>query len=544
MSAEKIEASQVDGRAMESCNPVKLLMLDDSATDREILRRLLVTDPQNDYSIAAFASIDEALNACRSDAPDCVLLDYALGDGTGLDFLQALRLSPDTRDIAVVMLTGSGNEEVAADAFRTGAQDYLPKGGLSADALQRAISSAIYKAQTERLLEAQRRELQRLFIEAQQANARKDQFLATLSHELRTPLTPVLTAVTAVRPREMSPEELDELFATIRRNILLEARLIDDLLDLTRITRGKLLLDLQPCDLHAVLRHAIETCREEIAAKNLDLTVDLRAYAHTVVGDAARLQQVLWNLLKNAVKFTPERGAIVVATQVLLPHRHIEIRIQDTGIGIPQSSMPNIFRAFEQGLEEIPRRFGGLGLGLAIAGAIVEAHHGEIRAESDGKDRGATFFVHIPLAQSESEGLDAPPNSPAPVGNLTAPATGRILLVEDHSDSARVMAGLLKRRGLQVVVAHSIADAVEVYTRESFDALLSDIGLPDGSGVELLNLLTAIRPIPAIALSGYGTEADVARSREAGFLDHLVKPVEWPKLNAALTQILSEKLAR
>jgi len=547
MSDANLDHHGVESQSGEPAEPstpgnvVNLVVLDDSATDREILRRLLASDPLRDYVISNYTAIEEALDACRRSQPDCVLLDYSLSDGTGLDFLQALRTSADTRDIPVVMLTGSGSEEVVADAFRGGAQDYLGKGTLTADNLQRAVTAAIYKAQTERLLETQRRELQRLFLEAQQANARKDQFLATLSHELRTPLTPVLTAVTAIKPRELSPGELEDLFAIIRRNVLLEARLIDDLLDLTRITKGKLLLDLQPCDVHDILRHAIETCREEITAKKMNLTVDLSASASLVVADSARLQQVFWNLLKNAVKFTPANGAIFVTTRDLA-RRRMEITIRDTGIGITSDVMPNIFRAFDQGLEEIPRRFGGLGLGLAIAGALVEAHRGAIHAESGGRDQGATFFVDLPLAQVEAAPGRSAEARPEPEGVDPPPKiSGRVLLVEDHVDSARVLAGLMRRRGLDVVVARGIEEAAQVFEAGNFDVLVSDIGLPDGTGLDLLSRISGIRQIPAIALSGYGTEADAARSREAGFREHLVKPVEWPKLNAAIVRILAHR---
>lgn len=536
MSEKSTDRSEVAGYSSSLANPVKLLILDDSASDREILQRLLASDPQRDYAVAAYQSIEAALEACVASPPDCVLLDYSLGDGTGLDFLQALRDAPQTHDIPVVMLTGSGNEKIAVEAFRTGVQDYLGKGAITADSLQRAVTAAIYKSQTERLLETQRKELQRLFAEAQQANARKDQFLATLSHELRTPLTPILTAVTATNPRDLQPEELDELFATIRRNILLEARLIDDLLDLTRISRGKLLLEMAPSRAHDVMEHAIETCREEILGKEIRLIVTLHAERQTIVADSARLQQVFWNLLKNAVKFTPRQGEIRVSSRVLAGDR-LEIVIQDTGIGIAPEVMPNIFRAFEQGVEEIPRRFGGLGLGLAIASALVEAHHGQIRAESAGRDQGAAFFVELPLVSAEVSTPQAPVNSAVP--EQVTEVAGRVLLVEDHVDSARVLSSFMRRRGLKVSVARNIEEAVEVFQRDRFEVIVSDIGLPDGTGLDLLTQLSAIRRVPAIALSGYGTEADLARSEAAGFQEHLVKPVEWPKLNAALTRLLT-----
>lgn len=517
-----------------------LLVLDDSAEDREILKRLLASDPRQDYVIHEFDDIDAALAACQTLRPDCVLLDYSLGDGTGLDFLVALRESDGESRFPVVMLTGSGSEDVAARAFRSGAQDYLSKGTLGADVLQRAIAGAIYKMQTERLLLEQRRELERLFMEAQEANARKDQFLATLSHELRTPLTPVLTAVTAANPENLSREELKELFAIIRRNILLEARLIDDLLDLTRIANNKLSLQLRAVDAHEVLHHALDTCHEDIAARKLQVTINAQAARHVVMADPARLQQVYWNVLKNAVKFTPVGGRIQIASRNS-SSGSLEVSVRDSGIGIAPEVLPTIFNAFDQGGTDMQKRFGGLGLGLAIAKALVDVHHGAIRAESPGHQAGATFFIELPVTVGRAEASPAlaggqPSNggcAPAPVESK-----GRLLLVEDHVDSARTLARVMQKRGYEVHMAHSVAEAVEVFRRQPVDVVVSDIGLPDGDGVDVMNQIRQIRLVPGVALSGYGTEKDISRSHAAGFAEHLIKPVDCPQLEAALERLL------
>jgi signal transduction histidine kinase len=520
-----------------------LLVLDDSAEDREILRRLLSSDPRRDYILHERTDIEEAIAACRQVNPDCILLDYSLGDGTGLDFLTVLPEIGGTRAFPVVMLTGSGSEEVAANAFRAGAQDYLVKGTLTPDALQRAIAGAMYKAQTERLLDTQRVELERLFQQAQEANARKDQFLAALSHELRTPLTPILTAVSSINVNALSPGELEDLFSTIRRNVELEARLIDDLLDLTRIAKDKLRLDLHPADAHEVLRHALETCLEDITRKKLKFSFHLEAAEHTVAADPARLQQVFWNLLKNAVKFTPNHGEVRIWTRNSAPGE-IQIEVCDTGIGIAPEVLPKIFNAFEQGGAAMTHRFGGLGLGLAISRALVSAHHGQLWAESVGFNQGARFFVTLPTVV------------PAPSASSVSHEAARyhsgenkadafsfskclIMLVEDHADSARILARVMRRRGYQVVLAASVAEALATFEREEVHALVSDIGLPDGDGVGLMEQLREIRPIPGIALSGYGMEHDLARTRAAGFQEHLTKPIDWPQLDAALVRLLS-----
>ncbi|MDB6155236.1 MAG: hypothetical protein JWL90_3689 [Chthoniobacteraceae bacterium] len=519
-----------------------LLVLDDSAEDREILRRLLASDPRRDYVIHERTDIEEAVTACRELKPDCVLLDYSLGDGTGLDFLTVLPQIGGTRAFPVVMLTGSGSEEVAANAFRSGAQDYLVKGTLTPDALQRAIVGAIYKAQTERLLDTQRFELERLFQQAQEANARKDQFLAALSHELRTPLTPILTAVSSVRVSALSASELEDLFATIRRNVELEARLIDDLLDLTRIAKDKLRLDLRPTDAHEVLRHALDTCLEDVTRKKLRFSFHLHSTAHTVAADPARLQQVFWNLLKNAVKFTPEEGEVRIETHNSTPGE-LQIEVSDNGIGIAPEMLPKIFNAFEQGGPAMTHRFGGLGLGLAISHALVAAHHGRLAVESGGIGHGARFFVTLPTVAPEVASLN--PDEAASPDSIEKSAAEfsfskcLVMLVEDHADSARILARVMRRRGYRVVLAASVAEALATFEREEVHALVSDIGLPDGDGVGLMERLRQIRPVPGIALSGYGMEHDLARTRAAGFQEHLTKPIDWPQLDAALVRLLS-----
>lgn len=519
-------------------NATVILILDDSAEDREIFRRLLLSDPKQDYVIHERAGIDDALEACDAIQPDCILLDYSLADGTGLDLLQMLPDIGGTTVFPVVMLTGSGNEDVVTEAFKAGAQDYLAKARLTAEVLQRAVAGAIYKARAERQLAEQRHELERLYKESQEANARKDQFLAALSHELRTPLSPILTAVSSTDPAHLSPEELLDFFSMVRRNVELEVRLIDDLLDLTRVGQGKLQLDVNSVDAHEVLRHALETCLDESNAKGVKLTVQLDAQFSTVHADAARLQQVFWNLLKNAVKFTPAGGEVSVLTRNSSPGQ-IEVEVRDTGMGIAPEALARIFNAFEQGHASVTRHYGGIGLGLAIARALTEAHEGSLSATSPGPGKGASFFVSLPVDRRAQR------------AELTSPAAQEIelhpgsvdrclvLLVEDHLDSARILTRTMQRNGYRVVTAASMAEALEVFTRDEVHLLISDIGLPDGSGLDLMRQLRRQRRIPGIALSGYGMEDDLARSHAAGFQEHLTKPVNWPQLEAALVRLLT-----
>jgi signal transduction histidine kinase/DNA-binding NarL/FixJ family response regulator len=361
--------------------------------------------------------------------------------------------------------------------------------------------------------------------EARDANRAKDQFLAVLSHELRTPLTPVLAALSEIGADRRIPEDIQADLEMVRRNVELEARLIDDLLDLTRISKGKVELRLGPADAHSLLADAVDICQGDIAAKELVVRRQLGARKHFVLGDAARLHQVFWNLMKNAVKFTPPGGIIDLESDNST-EGELMVRIRDTGIGIEAEMLPRIFNAFEQGERFITRQFGGLGLGLTITKALVDAHHGTITAVSGGRSQGSVFTLNLPLAQPAAH----PGVSDAPQAQPPCTRSLKILLVEDHPDTGRIMARLLANHKHKVKLAQNVADALRHYDDEHFDLVISDIGLPDGSGIDLMRELQARRPVPAIALSGFGMEEDLRRSREAGFQAHLIKPVDFPKL--------------
>jgi len=371
------------------------------------------------------------------------------------------------------------------------------------------------------------------------ANAAKDQFLALLSHELRNPLSPVIAMVGELEASIPDSPSAREALEVIRRNVELEARLIDDLLDVTRIARGKLQLSFEIICVAEILQRACEICREDIASKHLDVKFRLRAKNTHVRGDPARLQQVFWNLIKNSVKFTPAEGRITIET--LNPtQEEIEIRISDTGIGIEQEKIDKIFNAFEQGQSSITRRFGGLGLGLAISKAMVDAHEGKIRVESPGKDRGSTFALKlktVPAPISTSDGADK--NGPA-VAEKQRDTSGqrRVLVVDDHQDTCLGMKMMLERRGYQITLAHSAAQAVEKARAQDFDLLISDIGLPDRSGYELMRELGASKGLRGIALSGFGMEQDVTKARAAGFSEHLTKPINFERLERAIQNLL------
>jgi len=371
------------------------------------------------------------------------------------------------------------------------------------------------------------------------ANAAKDQFLALLSHELRNPLSPVIAMVGELEANIPDSRPVREALEVIRRNVELEARLIDDLLDVTRIAKGKLQLSFEIICVHEILQRAHEICRNDIAAK--DLQVEFRfhaAHAH-VEGDPARLQQVFWNLIKNSVKFTPEKGRIIIET--LNPASdEIEIRISDTGIGIEPEKIDKIFNAFEQGQIAITRRFGGLGLGLAISKAMVDAHGGKIQVESLGKDRGSTFSLNLKTVPAPATAGDGAKEGPSAIreGELRMPTLRRVLVVDDHRDTCTGMKMMLERRGYEITVAHSAEQAVEKTHEQNFDLLISDIGLPGRSGYDLMRELRDSKGLLGIALSGFGTEHDVSKARAAGFSEHLTKPINFERLEAAIQNLL------
>lgn len=381
--------------------------------------------------------------------------------------------------------------------------------------------------------------------EAVAASRAKDDFLATLSHELRTPLNPVLLLVSDTqRTAELPPAFRDD-FEMIRKNVELEARLIDDMLDLTSITRGKLVLDRRPLIVNAVVRDALATVEPDILAKQIELTLDLDGREPVVLGDPVRLQQVFWNVLKNAVKFSAPGGTVGVRSKLSDSANAFVVEITDHGLGMSPHELERVFDAFVQGDHAVhgAHRFGGLGLGLAISRMLMELHGGKVSASSAGPGCGSTFTIELPLLRAERAVEITPLTNGSvrsdSIGASAANAGLRILLVEDHAPTRFALERLLVRRGHQVISVACLVDAQAVAKRQHFDLLLSDIGLPDGSGHDLMRELRATAAMPGIALTGYGTEEDIALAKGAGFLAHLTKPVRVPMLDQALALAVS-----
>lgn len=389
--------------------------------------------------------------------------------------------------------------------------------------------------------------LERAKDEAEAANRAKDQFLAVLSHELRTPLSPVLLTASSMEADASLPGPVRENLHMIRQNVELEARLIDDLLDLTGIARGKISLHRTHVDVHAVINQALRMVQQDLLDNRLTVHTQLGAARSAVDGDPARLQQVFWNLLKNAVKFTPAGGEITIRTSNDGPPGHngdttqfapssILIEVQDTGVGIPEDVLPRLFRPFEQGPADVTHQYGGLGLGLAISRSIVELHDGQILASSEGANRGATFTVLLPLSPHPS--LAPPPPIPYPAPSPRKRGPLHILLVEDHPATRRAMASILQALGHEICTAATLADALALAAAETFDLIISDLALPDGSGHDLMRQIKARGRSPhGVAVSGYGMPDDIRRSRDAGFDEHLTKPVSQEKIREVLSHV-------
>jgi two-component system CheB/CheR fusion protein len=393
------------------------------------------------------------------------------------------------------------------------------------------------RKQAEEALKAAKDSAEQARAAADQANRAKDHFLAVLSHELRTPLTPVVMGVSMLQDRSDLAPTARETLEMIGRNVQMEARLIDDLLDVSRIARGKMELQKQRVELCTIIQRAVEVCKPDIEARSLHFGVDIGPAApYWVEADVSRLQQVFWNLLKNAIKFTPHGGCVGIRCRP--NEKHVVAEVNDSGIGMEPEALTRVFNAFEQAERSITRQFGGLGLGLAISKAMVEMHGGSISAHSEGRDQGATFRVRLPLV--------APASRPETLAPAAAPQRAarplRILQVEDHGVTAKMMRMVLTKEGHAVETAGDVATALELAGRQPFDLLLSDLGLPDGSGHDLMRgLRQRGHKFPGIAMSGYGQEEDIRRSYEAGFAAHLTKPASREALVEAIASVTAGK---
>ena len=385
---------------------------------------------------------------------------------------------------------------------------------------------------------------------AEEADRLKDEFLATLSHELRTPLTSILGWASMIRNGEVEGANAARAIETIERNARSQARLIDDLLDVSRIITGNLRLDLNPLDLAPIVEAAVDALRPTADAKGIGLRLEFAPVSCLVRGDANRLRQVIWNLLSNAIKFTPKRGNVTITLDCVESLARLTVR--DTGEGISAEFLPYVFDRFRQAEGSISRKQGGLGLGLAVVRHLVELHGGNVRANSEGLDEGSTFQVELPMAQERRDPARAEDRRReierrrSLGGERVSLDDIHVLLVEDDDDSRKLLSVMLKQHGAEVTSASSAADAYRLFNEKLPDVLISDIGMPEQDGYELMRRIRELPVekgglIPALALTGYATRRDRDLSLSAGYHRHIAKPIEQGELVAAIASLVGRQ---
>jgi PAS domain S-box-containing protein len=421
--------------------------------------------------------------------------------------------------------------------------------GLAAQAAVAMDNARLFDAAQRARAEAEQvaAEKERLYHEARESNRLKDEFLATVSHELRTPLTAILGWSHMLRTGQFAGGDAAKALETIERNARSQAQLIDDLLDVSRIITGKLRIDVRPVDPNSFIESAIEAVRPAAEAKGVRVQRIMDTGVVSVTGDPVRLQQVIWNLLSNAIKFTPRGGRVLVRMERV--NSHVEITVSDTGAGISPEFLPHVFDRFRQADQRTTRQHGGMGLGLAIVRHLVELHGGTVRAESEGEGQGATFTVLLPVApvyQAEASGARVHPaaRDTMPSFDCADRLDGlRVLVVDDEPDTRELLKAGLGQCGAEVTEAGSAAEALAAISTDAPDLLISDIGMPDEDGYDLIRRVRELSAesggkVPAIALTAYARTEDRLQALRAGYQMHVTKPVEMAELVAVAASLV------
>ena len=575
---------------MTERTPIRLLLVEDNPGDARLVHEHLAdVESGRSLTLDDAPSLAAAVAKVRAGLkPDIVLLDLSLPDSFGLETLA--RWQAEAPALPVIVLTGSDDEALAVAAVREGAQDYLVKGRIDGPLLLQAIRYAIErklvqedlrlaKTDLERRVEErtaelrdintqlqreitvrtlaqqqaaellQREQAARLMVES--ANRSKDEFLAILSHELRTPLNAILGWAEILQGGEASRAEVREGVEIIERNARSQARLVEDVLEVSRIICGKVRLNVVPLDLASVVDAALTSARPTASAKGITLSREVEPVDRLISGDPDRLQQVVWNLLSNALKFTPRGGQVGV--RVRLRGDSAEIQVKDTGVGIKEDFLPYVFERFRQSDASSTRSHGGLGLGLSITRHLVEMHGGTVSAASAGDGQGAVFTVLLPLeSQPAANAPIAGGESPVQTerADVAAPAAlpslegRRVLVVDDEADSRRLLVHLLSRTHAIVREAESVSAALAALQDWSADVLISDIAMPGEDGYGLIRRLRQSaevewRTLPAIALTAFARTEDREAALAAGFQMHLAKPFQPLTLLTAVASLAS-----
>jgi signal transduction histidine kinase len=566
-----------------------VLLVDDSVESRESLKRLLRTDTSHEWEFQEVDSGAGGQQLCRDAPPDCLLLAAKLPDQDAVSFLADLDGSGKGVPVPTIVLAGPGSESFAAAVMTAGAQDYLLASSLTAETLLRSVELAINRvsllrrierrtnelaeanaelerevaqrmraeaalqrtyeeleqlvaARTEELSTANRElsneiaerrrieeERAQLLVREQQANRLKDEFLATISHELRTPLNAVLGWARVLRSTDLPSALRTRALESIERNASAQARLIDDLLEVSRIVTGKLRLKVRPMDLAQVIDAAMEVVRPAAEARGIRLERRYRRRPWPTQGDPDRLQQIAWNLLSNAVKFTSPGGTVRV--ELDREGTLDRIAVHDTGKGIDPSFLPHVFAPIRQADASTTRDQGGLGIGLAIVRQLTELHGGTVKAESDGAGLGATFVVLLPSHDPVMATRQGAASASTPETHVPDLSRTRVLVVDDDADARELLTATLGYYGADVVAAENASEALALIPELRPDVVLSDIGMRGEDGYALIRRVRALPPgrggvVPAIALTAYAATNDRARSLAAGFQMHVPKPFD------------------
>ena len=534
--------------------PLRLLILEDNPSDAALMLHALRGagyDP-----IADCVETEQDYRDHLQTAPEIVLSDFSMPE---FDALRALEIMQERQlDIPVIIVSGTIGEERAVQIMQRGAADYIMKDRLGR--LGQAVTQALEQKrlreakrraelalreseeQSRKVQESQHRELEARK-QAEQDNEAKDQFFATLSHELRTPLTPMLGWCRMLLNGGLDEQTRIKGLTVIERNVKMQCKLIEDILDISRIITGKLLLDIITVDVKRIIEAAIEVSRPVADNKKIQIEQTFPQAAVMIAGDPQRLEQVVSNLLVNAVKFTANGGKVRIGLKS--NETHVEIVVKDSGIGIGSDFLPHVFDRFSQANASHTRDHGGLGIGLSLVKHLTELHGGSVRVESEGEGKGASFTVSLPMREGKyaEEPQDQPSGTHRVLDELLRNV--KLLIVDDEPDARDLLLYAFSRYGAQVTTASSVRDAVASYRKEKPDLLLSDLGMPFGDGFTLIKEIRTLEAksgkyTPAIALSSFARDEDRTRSLAAGFQMHIPKPIDPDELVVAVAKLLEK----